>query len=150
MAATDPTAYLRATAPFSALPAPLLAEASAGLDVAFHPAGTWLVRAGGTPLEHLYVVRKGAVRLERDGRTLQLLEEGEVFGYTSLLTHAASLDVFAEGELLTYRFPEEVFRRLLSDARFAAHFAVGLSERLQASLERSPVSEFRPDLSVSV
>ncbi len=150
MAATDPTAWLRTTAPFSALPAPLLAEASAGLDVAFHPAGAWLVRAGGTPLAHLYVIRKGAVRLERDGQTLQVLEEGEVFGYTSLLSRRAALDVQVEQDLVAYRIPADVFRRLLADATFAAHFAEGLSERLKAALAQSPVASFRPDLSLDV
>ena len=45
------------------------------------------------PLEQLHVIRKGAARLEREGQTLQLLEEGELFGYTSLLSGAAPLDV---------------------------------------------------------
>jgi CBS domain-containing protein len=150
VAATDPTAYLRATAPFSALPGPLLEEASRALDVAFHPAGTWLARAGQRPLEHLHVIRKGAVRLERDGQTLQLLEEGETFGYTSLLSRKATLDVRVEEDLVAYRLPGDVFRHLLGDARFAAHFAEGLSERLKAALAQSPVASFRPDLSLEV
>ncbi|HEY6097783.1 MAG TPA: nucleotidyltransferase, partial [Anaeromyxobacter sp.] len=64
MAATDPTAYLRATSPFRTLPAALFERAARSVDVAFHPAGTWLARAGQKPLEHLHVIRKGAVRLE--------------------------------------------------------------------------------------
>ena len=74
----------------------LFEEAARAVDVAFHPAGTWLVRAGGRPLEHLYVIRKGAVRLERDGQTLQVLEEGETFGYTSLIA--------AQGDASTCRW----------------------------------------------
>src|SRR5512140_2803279 len=150
MAATDPTAYLRATAPFRALPPALFEEAARAVDVAFHPAGTWLVRAGERRLEHLYVIRKGAVRLERDGQTIQVLEEGEVFGYTSMLARKAAIDVVVEEDLVAYRVPEAVFRRLLGDARFAGHFAEGLSERLKASLAQSPVATFRPDLSLDV
>jgi CBS domain-containing protein len=150
VAAIDPLVYVRSTQPFQALPEPLFQEVAGALEIAFFPAGTRLVQAGGQPLQHLYVIRKGAVRLERAGRTLQVLEEGEVFGYTSLLTHTATLDVVADGELLTYRLPGAVFQRLLADARFASHFALGLSERLKASLDRSPVAEFRPDLSISV
>ncbi|HET8538854.1 MAG TPA: DUF294 nucleotidyltransferase-like domain-containing protein [Anaeromyxobacter sp.] len=150
MTAIDPLVYVRSIQPFHALPQPLFDEVARALEIAFFQAGTRLVEAGGHPLEHLYVIRKGAVRIERGGRTLQVLEEGEIFGYTSLLSGEATLDVVAEGELLTYRLPGEVFRRLLADAAFASHFALGLSERLKATLERAPVAEFRPDLSISV
>jgi CBS domain-containing protein len=150
MAAIDPVAYLRSIHPFHALPAPLFEDAARHLEVGLFQAGTWLVRVGQRPLEHLYVIRKGVVRLERDGKTLQILEEGEVFGYTSLITGAATLDVLVEEDLLAYRLPGEVFRRLLADAQFAGHFAVGLSERLRSSLEHSPVATFEPDLSLRV
>jgi CBS domain-containing protein len=150
MATIDPTAYLRATAPFRALPEPLFEEAARAADVAFHAAGTWLARAGGRPLEHLHLIRKGAVRLERDGQTFQVLEEGETFGYTSLLARKATLDVLVEEDLVAYRIPDAVFQRLLRDATFARHFAEALSERLKASLAQSPVATFRPDLGLEV
>ena len=139
MAATDPSSYLRATAPFGALPQALFEEAARAVDVAYHPAGTWLARAGGRPLEHLYVIRKGSGRLERDGPTLQVLEEGEIFGYTSLLARRATLDVQVEDDLVAFRIPDGVFQALLRDARFASHFADALSDRLKASLAQSPV-----------
>ena len=86
MAAIDPVAFVRSTPPFDALPAPAFDEAARELEIGYFPAGSWLVRVGQQPLEHLYVIRKGIVRLERNGQTLQVLEEGEIFGYTSLLT----------------------------------------------------------------
>jgi CBS domain-containing protein len=90
------------------------------------------------------------VRLERDGQALQVLEEGETFGYTSLITRQATLDVLVEDDLLAYRLPDEQFQRLLSDAGFAAHFAAGISERLRASLEHSPVATLRADVTVEL
>jgi CBS domain-containing protein len=150
MAGIDPVAYVRSTQPFDQLPEDLFASVADSLEVSYHPAGTWLVRAGGTPLQHLYVIRKGSVRLERDGQVLQVLEEGETFGYTSLITRKATLDVAVEQDLLAYRLPDAEFQRLLSDARFASHFAVGLSERLRASLEYSPVATFQVNLSAEV
>jgi CBS domain-containing protein len=150
MAALDPVAYLRATPPFHALPEALFARASGALEVGYYAAGTWLVRVGGEPLRHLYVVRKGAVRLERDGQVLQVLEEGETFGYTSLITRRATLDVFVEEDLLAYRLPVTEFEALLADAQFAGHFAVGLAERLKSSLEHSAVATFQADLSLPV
>jgi len=150
MVATDPIAWLRATPPFQALPAPLFERVQAALEVVFHPAGTWLVHAGGKPLEHLFVIRKGSIRIERDGQTLQVLERGEVFGYTSLITGQASLDVQVEEDLVAYRLPGKEFRLLLEDAQFASHFAGGLAERLKSALARSPAAAFRTDLSLEV
>ncbi|BDG02609.1 DUF294 nucleotidyltransferase-like domain-containing protein [Anaeromyxobacter oryzae] len=150
MAALDPVAYLRSTPPFGALPPPLFEHAAAALEVGFYPAGTRLAHVGGEPLRHLYVIRKGAVRLERDGQVLQVLEEGEIFGYTSLITRRATLDVLVDEDLLAYRVPGEAFEALLVDAQFASHFAVGLAERLKSSLEHSAVATFRADLSLPV
>ncbi len=150
MAALDPVAYVRSTPPFHALPPALFDGAARGLEVAFYPAGERLVQVGGQPLEHLYLIRKGSVRLERGGQILQVLEEGETFGYTSLITGEATLDVAVEDDLLAYRLPGVEFRRLLGDAQFAAHFAVRLSERLRSSLEHSPVATFQADLSLEV
>src|SRR6266545_2018517 len=151
MDAIDPVAYVRATPPFHALPQPLFDAAVSALEVGFYPAGTWLVRAGGAPLERLYVIRKGAVRLERDGQPVQVLEDGETFGYTSLITREATLDVVVEEDLLAYELPGAEFQRLrTADAGFASHFAVGLAERLKNSLEHSPVVQFQADLSQEI
>ena len=143
MTALDPVSFIRSTPPFDSLPQDLFDGAAKSLEVIYHPAGTKLVTVGEEPLKHLYVIRKGAVRLERSGQTLQVLEEGETFGYTSLITGKATLDGVVEEDLLAYRIPGDEFKRLLSDARFAGHFAAGLATRLESSLEHSPVATFR-------
>jgi CBS domain-containing protein len=150
MTALDPVAFVRSTPPFDALPQDLFDGAARSLEVIYFPSGSRLVSVGGEPMKHLYVIRKGAVRLERSGQTLQVLEEGETFGYTSLITGKATLDVVVEEDLLAYRIPDSEFRRLLSDASFAGHFAVGLATRLESSLEHSPVATFRVDLAAPV
>ena len=150
MASLDPIAFVRATPPFDALPQPVFDEAAKVLEVVFFPAGTRLLTAGGAPAAHLYVIRKGAVRLEREGETLQLLEEGEVFGFTSLISGRATIDVQVEEDLLAYRIPKAEFQRLLANASFAGHFATGLAERLKYSLERQQVANFQPDLALPV
>ncbi len=146
----DPIAFVRATPPFHALPGPLFEQAMGELEIAFYPAGSWLVRAGGKPLERLSIIRTGAVRLEREGQTLQVLEEGETFGYTSLITREATLDVVVERDLLAYELPDPEFQRLRSDPAFGGHFAAGLAERLAKALEHSPVVTFQPDLAHEV
>ncbi|HSM92772.1 MAG TPA: DUF294 nucleotidyltransferase-like domain-containing protein [Anaeromyxobacteraceae bacterium] len=150
MTAMDPVTFLRSTTPFDALPDALFDEAANALEVAYHPVGTRIGRAGGAPLEHLYVVRKGVVRLERGGQTIHLVEEGECFGYSSLLIQDATLDFVVEEELVAYCLPADTFRRLLGDAAFASHFATEMGDRLQASLDRGPVAVFRSDLSRQV
>ena len=150
MSALDPVTFLRATPPFGDLPPRFFERAAKSLDIGFFPVGTRLVQSGGTPLQHLYIIRKGAVRLESGGQTLQLLEEGEVFGYTSLLSRKATLDAIVEEDLLAYRIPRAEFEALLEDARFASHFAMGLAERLKHSLERPQVATFQADLGVAV
>lgn len=148
--AADPAAYVRGTQPFDALPRATFDDAVRALEVAFFPAGTWLARAGERPLEHLHVIRRGTVRLERAGQTVQVLEEGEIFGYTSLITRQATLDAVVEEDLLAYLLPDAEFQRLRQDAAFAGHFAVGLAARLEKALERSPVVTFQPDLAQEV
>jgi len=150
MAALDPVAFLRATSPFDTLSEAAFETAAASLEIAFFPKGSVILKRGGEPSRHLYVIRKGAVRLERDGQTLQLLEEGEIFGFTSLITGKATLDVFVEEDLLAYRLPREVFQALQAYATFAGHFATGLGERLKNSLERGQVVPFQANLSVPV
>ncbi len=139
--------FLRATPPFDALARARFDELAAHVAERRFPAGTWLAHAGGEPMQHLYVIRSGSVRLERNGQTLQILEEGETFGYTSLLTGKASFDVLVEEDLVALELPAADFRRLEEDPRFAAHFAAGLGERLRASLAQSQVAAFQPDLS---
>jgi CBS domain-containing protein len=150
MASLDPVAYVRATPPFDALPAARFEEASRALDIAYYPAGSKLVTRGGEPLQHLYVIRKGAVRLERAGETLQVLEEGEIFGYTSLITKQATIDVVVEEDLLAYRLPGAVFASLLGEASFAGHFATGLAERLKSIAEQHESTPFQAELTVPV
>ena len=150
MSAIDPIAYLRATPPFHALPAVLFEQGVASAEIGFYAAGSRLATAGGPPLEHLYVIRRGSVRLERGGQVVQVLEEGETFGYTSLITREAALDVIVEEDLLAYRISRAAFELLLQDAQFASHFATGLAERLKSSLRHSPVATFQPNLAIAV
>jgi CBS domain-containing protein len=150
LGAVHPVEFLRATPPFDRLPRALFDAAAADLETCRHPAGATLAHAGGEPLQHLYVVRAGSVRVERHGHTVEVVEEGELFGFTSLLTGVAALDVVVEEDLLAYRLPKETFRRLLADPAFAGHFAAGLGDRLRSTLDHAPVAPFEPDLSMAI
>jgi len=146
----DPIVYLRSLEPFRRVPEALFQAAVSDLEVAFFPAETAVVRAGGEPLVHLYVIRTGSVRRERPGGQPSVLEEGEVFGHISLMTGEATMDVTVEEPLLAYRIPKAGFQLLLNDASFASQFAAGLGERLRSSLEHSPVTDVEADLQADV
>ena len=50
------------------------------------PAGTVVFAQGADPVEHVWVVRTGAVEIVHDGRVLDLVGPGELFGHVSMLS----------------------------------------------------------------
>jgi len=107
-------AFLRAHRPFDTLDDDQLAAVAAAAEVEVHHAGTTIMRQATPRPDVCWVVRRGGVELLTDGRVLDLMGEGELFGYTSMLAEAppqftarASVDV----ELL--RIPEHVIRPVL-------------------------------------
>ncbi|MFL5411243.1 MAG: DUF294 nucleotidyltransferase-like domain-containing protein [Myxococcales bacterium] len=148
--ALDPVAFLRATPPFDRLPRPAFESAARALEIVFLPAGTRLLAHGDAPLAHLYVIRKGAVRLERSGETVQVLEEGELVGLTSLFSGTTPLDATVLEDVLAYRISRAALHPLLADPAFAAHFASGLADRLRHSLERTPDATYHANFAAPV
>ena len=127
----DPLDFLAAHPPFDRLGDDDLSALGRALEVVFQPRGSFVLSRAGAASGHLFVVRKGAVRLERDGRVLQVLEEGEPFGYPSLLTNEPPhADVVAEEDSLLLRIPGTLFHRLMERPGFADHFALRLARRL--------------------
>lgn len=126
----DPRSFLRGTPPFDALSAEAFELAASALEIAYFPEGVRILSADGAPSDALFVVRKGLVRLERDGETTAVLEEGDFFGYSVMTGHVSS-DVVVEEDLLAYRIPEPVFRTLLAEAPVARFFTQGLAARLR-------------------
>jgi CBS domain-containing protein len=87
-AARDPGAadFLRVHPPFDALDEAEVQRLAAAAEVEHHPTGTTIFSQGAEPVAHLRVVRSGAVELVLDGRTLDLLGVGELFGQASMLS----------------------------------------------------------------
>ena len=146
----DPRAFLRTVPPFDALNVFDFELAAGALEVAFYPAGTKVINILDRPSNYLFIVRKGAVRLERYGEVLATLEEGEVFGYPSMLTGTVSFDVVVEEDLLAYRIPEERFHALMARPVFARFFTRGLAERLRSALTGEDEASFAPDVHAAV
>ena len=138
----EPAQFLRTHPPFDRLGLELLRLLENSLEVAYYPRGTTVLKQGGAQSRYLYVIRKGTVRLERDGRLLQVLEEGECFGFPSMIGRASPhVDVVAGEDTLAYQIPEPVFGQLMGSASFSDFFLADLSARLRhaASLEPLPL-----------
>ena len=136
----DPMTFLCNHAPFDGLSDSGLERLAAVLEVTYAAGGERLVTQG-TPNQHLFVVRQGAVRLELDGQRVDDLGEGEVFGLSCLAGDTpARFDAVAEGDGLIYRLPSARVRALFDDEPgFAAFFLAGLGERLRTLTEGSLV-----------
>ena len=99
--------FLGAQPPFDALSADDLARLARQVEVEYFSAGTVIVPAGSPPLDHLYVVRTGAVEILDRGRVVDLLGPGDTFGHISVLTGLApALSVRAAEDTLCYRLPD--------------------------------------------
>ena len=105
---------LLAKAPvFSTLSPELLEPILASGEERAFQAGETIVRQG-DPGDDLYVVLEGRVRVERGGRAVESLGEGEFFGEVAVLDgRPRSADVVAETAVRTLRLSREVVRDAL-------------------------------------
>jgi flavin reductase (DIM6/NTAB) family NADH-FMN oxidoreductase RutF len=88
---------------------PILAS---GVERTF-PAGETIVRKG-EPGDVLYVILEGRVRVERDGRMLESLGEGEFFGEVAVFDgRPRSADVVAETHVRSLTLSRDVVREAL-------------------------------------
>jgi len=136
-----PEGFLRALPPFDRLEEQAFAAAVAALEVIYVPAGTRILERDGAPSAHLHVVRKGTALLSRDGVPALTAEVGEWFGLPSVLGAARpEFDVDALDDLLVYRLPGEVVRRLTAEPAFAEEVTRGLASRLRATSRPAEVT----------
>ncbi|MGK0618349.1 putative nucleotidyltransferase substrate binding domain-containing protein [Meiothermus cerbereus] len=147
----NPLDFILAHPPFHLLPSEALGQVERGLEITFFPKGSKVLSRTGPKSQHLYMIRKGVARLERDGLAVVHLEEGEVFGYPSLISQdSPTFDVIAEEDLLVYRWPEKVFHKLMEHRPFAEFFTKGLAERLRLATQREGLELTSIDLSLPV
>src|SRR5688500_13605452 len=77
--------FLRRHAPFDTLDEATLARVAARAESELHQAGAAILDSADATAEHAYVVRRGSVELLIGGRLLDVLGEGEMFGFASVL-----------------------------------------------------------------
>lgn len=101
----DPLTYLRSVRPFGSLSEAQLSRLAAALEIVYVPKGS-RVAEGEASGRHVWLIRKGTVRVHKDGGVAHL-EDAEVFGGL-VGTFAAPLEAWAEEDCLLYRWPAAV------------------------------------------
>ena len=77
--------FLRTHPPFDSLDEETLAAVADSAQIEFYAARTVILDSADVA-EFAYVVRRGSVELVIEGSLLDLIPEGELFGYVSLLS----------------------------------------------------------------
>lgn len=138
-------AFLARYPPFDALPPEELRRVARAVQIQFFPAGSTILGRSGEPSAFLYVVRTGAVELVEDGRVLDLLLEGEVFGHPSL---PSGLDptssVRAHEDTLCYLVDREVADVVLGTPSGLAFLSASLRRRAERAAEARALEEADP------
>ena len=93
-----------------------LARVEAATEIEFHSGRARSSSLqGADPVEHLWVVRTGAVEIVHDGRVLDLLGPGELFGHGSMLSGLPTgFTARAAEDSLCYRIRADVAAPLLA------------------------------------
>lgn len=116
--------FLASQAPYDALGADDLERLVHALEVEYFAAGTTIVQAEGPPLDHLWVLRNGAVEVVDRGRVVDQLGPGDTFGHVSVLSGLApALSVRALEDSLCLRLPDP--RTVVRDPDRLRFFHVG-------------------------
>jgi len=86
-----------------------------GIESDSFAAGATIFSQGSEPVEYLRVIRHGAVELVHNGRVLDLLGVGELFGHASMLTGLPTgFEARAAEDTVCYRIPARLAHELLS------------------------------------
>jgi CBS domain-containing protein len=130
--------FLSRHPPFDTLDEEMLASVADSAEIEFHAARTAILERADATTKFAYVVRRGSVELMIDGRLLDLLGEGEMFGFASLLGETPLGYVArASEDTLVYRFPDTAIRPVLERPDAARFIARSMTKgvRLLASHE---------------
>ena len=132
-------AFLRRHPPFDSLDEAGVAAVARAAQEEHHPAGALILERPDATSEHAFVVRRGAVELRSDGRLLDVLGEGELFGYASILAESPlGFVARASEDTVVYRIAEDAIRPVLERPAALRFVARSLSARLLAGPDPGP------------
>jgi CBS domain-containing protein len=111
----DVAGFLGAYPPFDAVGPDELARIAAVTETESTPSGKTIFSQGAGPVESVWMVRSGSVEIIHDGRILDLLGPGELFGHASMISGLPTgFEARAGEDAVCYRIPADVIRPLLT------------------------------------
>jgi CBS domain-containing protein len=111
----DVAGFLGAYPPFDAVGPDELARIAAVTETDFTPRGKTIFSQGAGPVESVWMVRSGSVEIIHDGRILDLLGPGDLFGHASMISGLPTgFEARAGEDTVCYRIPADVVRPLLA------------------------------------
>jgi CBS domain-containing protein len=137
----DIAEFLQRHPPFDTLDGETLRSAAASAEIEFFAARAPILASPEATAEFAYVVRRGSVELLSGGRLFDLVGEGEMFGFASLLAESPlGFVARAAEDTLVYRIPERAIRPVLERPAAVRFVAASLARpgRLLASPEAEP------------
>jgi CBS domain-containing protein len=137
----DVAEFLQRHPPFDTLDEEALQIVAAAAEIEFHAAGAPILESAQATAEFACVVRRGSVELLTGGRLFDLVGEGEMFGFASLLAESPlGFVARAAEDTLVYRIPEHAIRPVLERPAAVRYVAESLTRhgRLLASPDPEP------------
>jgi len=124
--------FLRSVTPFDTVAPAKLEAIAAACRHEEYPAGTTIISQGGEPATSAWVVQKGSVELADDGRVVDMLGVGEMFGHRSMITgEPVSLTVRAFEDTVCCRMPQDVVLPVLAQPASLRHLVLSVSGRYE-------------------
>ena len=128
----DAEKFLSEIEPFNLLDKQEIQSIVHNLLVEYYKKGEIIFKEGSTPLEFLYILRKGSILLEKEGEIIEYIHEGECFGYIPLMTsNPPSSTAKALEDSVVFLLNKKIFNKLISNEAFREYFSRKLAKRLQ-------------------
>ncbi len=127
----DVRSFLAEHPPFDALSADELDRVVSNVQIEHFAPGTLILQQAGAPATHLFVVRRGEAEIVDDGRVIDEIGEGDVFGMWSLLGQVApTATVRASEDTLCYLIDAAVANEVLRSGAGVAFVAASVRRRI--------------------
>ena len=134
----DIAGFLARYPPFDEIEPDRLAAIARAVEIEHFPAGAVILQQAGEPARALYVVRKGAVELLDDGRLLDLLGEGDVFGHFSLLANEGPpITARAHEDTLCYLLKPSIADEVLGTSAGMSFVIGSMRRRIRSAIEHA-------------
>jgi CBS domain-containing protein len=129
----DVRAFLADHPPFDALTDPELDRVVSSVQIEHFAPGAVILRQAAAPASHLFVIRRGGAEIADDGRVIDEVGEGDVFGMWSLLDQVApTATVRASEDTLCYLIDAEVAHQVLRSPAGISFITASVRRRIAA------------------